>query len=63
MEIKMSHKKSDEDRLRDCSPVSVRLHPDLKNWLAEQAKQSHRSMSSEIAYRIEQIRLKDEQTA
>jgi len=37
-------------------PVAVRLPPDLRSYLKTQAKQNFRSLSSEIAMRLEESR-------
>ena len=40
-------------------PVAVKLTPTTKTYIAEQAKVNFRSLSSEIAVRVERTRLQD----
>ena len=40
-------------------PVGVRFTPEARSFLAEQAKMNFRSLSSEIAARVERTRLED----
>lgn len=37
-------------------PIQVRLPDDLKTWLKHQAVDNHRSLNSELLYRLEQSR-------
>lgn len=37
-------------------PIGVRLTPEARSFIAEQAKKNFRSLSSEIAARVEQTR-------
>lgn len=39
---------------------ALRLPPDLKVWLEQQAKANRRSLNSEIVYRLEQSRTQQE---
>lgn len=36
--------------------IKVRFPPDLKNWIEQQAKANHRSLTGEINYRLELAR-------
>lgn len=40
-------------------PVAVRIPPDLREYIEQQAKQNFRSVSAEAAMRIERTRLED----
>lgn len=40
-------------------PIGVRFTPEARTFLAEQAKRNFRSLSSEIAARVERTRLED----
>ena len=45
---------------RQISPVPVRLQPDLKRWLQHKAIDNHRSLTGEVAFRLEQSRALDQ---
>lgn len=38
------------------STITVRMKPPLREWLAQQAKEAHRSQSSQVIVMLEQIR-------
>lgn len=44
-------------------PFGLRLPPDLKQWVEDQARQNLRSQNSEIIYRLEAARHQAEKTA
>ena len=44
------------------APTPVRLPADLRIWLKHQAVDNHRSLNQEIAHRLEQSRLQQEET-
>lgn len=39
---------------RDINPFGLRMPPELKDYLAEEAKRNGRSLNAEILYRLEQ---------
>jgi hypothetical protein len=41
---------------RKINPLQVRLPPDLREWLKQEAEINHRSMNSEIVLRLEASR-------
>lgn len=41
-------------------PIGVRLPSDLREFIEEQARRNFRSVSAEIAHRVEQTRLREE---
>lgn len=41
-------------------PFGLRMPPDLKEWLAQQAKIDTRSLNSEIVKRLQESRERDE---
>lgn len=42
------------------SPYPVRMNPDLRTWLEQQAAANHRSLNGEITARLEQQRQRDQ---
>ncbi len=44
------------------TPTPVRMNPDLRRWLQQQARQNHRSLNGEIIHRLEQTRQQHTQT-
>lgn len=40
-------------------PFGVRMPPELKDWLSEQARQSRRSLNGEIVKRLEESRVRE----
>lgn len=48
------------DQTRGINQFGLRLQPDLKEWLALQAKKAKRSLNSEIAIRLEESKEKQE---
>lgn len=42
--------------------TNVRLPAGLKEWLAAQARENHRSLNGEVVHRLEESRRKDEAT-
>jgi len=36
------------------TPIMIRLPDDMVQWLKQQAKENHRSLSAEASYRLEQ---------
>jgi len=38
------------------TPFGLRLPPELKQWLSGKAQTNHRSMNSELIYRLEESR-------
>ena len=38
---------------RDINPFGLRMPPDLKKWLEEQAKKNFRSLNAEIVIRLQ----------
>lgn len=43
-------------------PIGVRLQPDLRDYIETQAKENFRSVSAEIAMRLDRSRQADQQT-
>lgn len=41
------------------TPFGLRMQPELKAWLAEQAQRNRRSLNAEIVHRLEQGRTKE----
>lgn len=41
------------------APFGLRMQPELKAWLAEQARSNFRSLNAEIVHRLEQGRTKE----
>lgn len=42
--------------MNELAPFGLRLPPDLKDWVAREAKANRRSMNSEILLRLEESR-------
>ncbi len=40
-------------KAKDINNMSVRLNPDLKEWVKNEAKKNHRTMNTEILFIIE----------
>lgn len=45
------------------APIGVRFSPEMRAFIEEQAKKNFRSLSSEIAARVERTRLEDLMTS
>lgn len=45
------------------APFGLRMEPELKTWLAEQAQKNFRSLNAEIIYRLRASREKEGQAA
>lgn len=43
-------------KMNELAPFGLRLPPDLKDWVAREAKANRRSMNSEILLRLEESR-------
>jgi hypothetical protein len=49
-------------KAKDINNMSVRLHPELKEWVKAEAKKNHRTMNTEILFIIENEKARREAT-
>ena len=48
------------ERTRNILPFGLRMQPELKNWVKEQAERNKRSVNSEIILRLEKSKVEQE---
>jgi len=44
------------EKMRDINPFALRMPPDVRDWIAEQAAANRRSLNSEILTIMEEVR-------
>lgn len=52
-----------QESMRSISPFGLRMPPDLRQWIEEEAEKNRRSMNSEIVWRLEELRRQEEEQA
>ena len=48
-------------KVKDINPTGIRMQPELREWLKQQAKLNQRSLNNEIVFRLEESMKRQEQ--